>query len=453
MLLSLYRTISVTAGHFIYNGFQLLNEEWFYLIVILTLHFLVLSGKKTAVAALLLAIFFPKFESVFGVGSISTALFIYFCYFLAIWHWISGKYNLHLPDNTEKGVQVLNRLYWIAFCSYAVLNFLSALMHIADPYWQQGYGMELVLSHAFWGRFYQVFRELRNNYPQLAEVLMVGINHSVLISQILLIPLFLIKPLRKWVAIWFIILLFFIFVLIRVTWLPHYTLLLFLLIFWRKTEQEYGWTLIKPIPGFQGLKNYMFACYGLFAFLILVKTPELHKLTDKTLWFFREWDTRVWLNKRVTQFGLGQPNVLNADHVQGARRFVIYRETAKGKELLPFLGPEGERLNYLPDPLFIQNQGLDQLYGNCMAHITAYDSFSYMNSPTPYKWKGRAVERLIRLDYFISRNKGNEKYLVEFYERKYPNDKGKVSWNYADSLTEIRRYQFNGKELNRLPIH
>jgi hypothetical protein len=453
MGLSLHRTLNVVIGHFIYNGFSLINEEWFFLLLILLLHSLVIFNKKPALAALLLAIFYPKFESVFGVGNICTALFIYFCYFLAMWKYMANKYNLLAHENAETGVKVLNRLYWILFCSYAVLNFLSALMHLADPYWQQGYGMELVLSHTFWGRFYQAFRDLRHSHQDLANWLMAAINHGVLFSQLLLIPLFLFKPLRKWVSLWFIVLLVFIFILIRVTWLPHFTLLLFLLVFWRKTEQEYGLSLMKPLTGHDALKRYMFACYGLFAFLILVKTPELHKLTDKTLWFFREWDTRVWLNKRVTQLGLGQPSVLNADHVQGARRFLIYRETDKGKEVLPLLGKNGERLSYLPDPLLIQNQGLDHIYGNCMAHITAYDSFSYMNSPTPYKWKGRAVERLIRFDYFIKRKSGMEKYLVEFYERKYPNANGKVSWNYADSLTESRHYTFDGKELNRLLTH
>jgi hypothetical protein len=143
--------------------------------------------------------------------------------------------------------------------------------------------------------------------------------------------------------------------------------------------------------------------------------------------------------------GLGQPDILNAGALQGARRFMIYHKNGSKKEWLPITGKDGERRSYLPDPLFIEHQGLEIIYGNTGAHLVAYDSFTYMNSPTPYKWKGRAVERLIRFDYFAKGYHGEHEYEVEFWERTKPNKNGVPSWDYTDTLTEIRKYAFNEK--------
>jgi hypothetical protein len=178
---------------------------------------------------------------------------------------------------------------------------------------------------------------------------------------------------------------------------------------------------------------------------MLIKTPVVSQGTDKFFWFFREWDTRVWFNKRVTQLGLGQGDILNRQFLNGSRRFLImYQENGK-RDTLKIMGTKGERLPYLPDPLSIQHQGLEAIYGNVGAHIVAYDSFTYMNSPTPYKWKGRAVERLIRIDYFVKGRKGKHEYEVEFWERAKPHRNGIPSWDYTDTMVEIRKYSFDGK--------
>ncbi|MFM7765943.1 MAG: hypothetical protein ACKO6I_09830, partial [Sphingomonadales bacterium] len=76
--LSLYRTLSIAIGQFIYNGYSLANEEWIYLAAVFTLLSMLLADKKTTAVAFITALVYPKFETVFGSGSISTALFIYF---------------------------------------------------------------------------------------------------------------------------------------------------------------------------------------------------------------------------------------------------------------------------------------------------------------------------------------------------------------------------------------
>jgi hypothetical protein len=272
---------------------------------------------------------------------------------------------------------------------------------------------------------------------------------GVFITQIILTPLFVTKYGRKFIGIWFVILLIHIFILLRIVLLPHFTLLLFILLFYTKTKPLYGLELIKPDSNYIPLKRFMWIGYSVLLLLILLKTPVVSQGTDKFFWFFREWDTKVWFNKRVTQLGLGQGDILNKQFLNGSRRFLIMHKQQGKTDTLKIMGTKGERLQYLPDPLSIQHQGLEAIYGNVGAHIMAYDSFTYMNSPTPYKWKGRAVERIIRIDYFVKGRKGKNEYEVEFWERKKPHKNGVPSWDYSDSLVEIRDYTFNG---NNEPI-
>jgi len=444
VLLSLYRTVSVAAGQYIYKGYSLANEEWLYLASVVALLTMLIANKKAMVAAFITAIIYPKFETVFGAGSISSALLIYFCLFLGMWEFLRKKYELDKPENHEQANRVLNKLYWIIFAAYGLINLLSALVHLADPYWFKGYGMEINLAHSYMGRFYHVFRELRAQYPEIMEALMPLNTYGVIISQLILIPLYIFKPTRKWLVVWFIILLIHIFILLRIVLLPHFTLLFFILIFYRKTPSLYGISLLSPEKSIKPLRNYMWAAYSIFMLIFIFKTPKVSTAADKAFWFLREWDTRVWFNRRINQMGLGQPDIMNAQLIEGSRRFKIYHSNGSRKELLPITGKNGERLSYLPDPLLIEHQGLEIIYGNTGAHLVAYDSFSYMNSPTPYKWKGRAVERLIRIDYFLKGYKGKHSYEVEFWQRAKPNKNGIPSWDYSDTMTEVRKYEFDG---------
>lgn len=153
-LLSLYRALSIATGQFVYNGYSLANEEWIYLAAVVALLSMLIANRKTTAVAFITALVYPKFETVFGSGSISTALFIYFGFFLGTWEFLKNKYDLDKSENKEKANHVLDKLYWIIFAAYGLINLLSALVHLADPYWFKGYGMEMNLAHSYWGRFY-----------------------------------------------------------------------------------------------------------------------------------------------------------------------------------------------------------------------------------------------------------------------------------------------------------
>lgn len=449
-LLELYRVINIALGQYFFNGYRMPNEEWIFTILSVAVLIAVAWQRKLPVTALTAAFLIPKFEMVMGAPSISTPLFVYFMFFLSMWSWLVGRYELRLPENHTTAATILNRLYFLLFASYGILNLLSAFAHLKDPYWMSGDAMEMIFSHPFWGRLYATFRNFRAGNPGLAETVMHGWTYAVLFSQLLLIPLYLFKTGRKLLILWFIILLVNLFVYMRVVMLPHFTLLLFLLLFIRRFPHENGAGLLRmrtlPVP----LKRYMVAHFVLFGLLFLLKTPYLSQAADKAFWFVREWDTRVWLHRRTAQMGFFQPVVLNADHVQGHRRFVLSRKINGQSSTVELLGPHGERRSYWPDPLMMENQGLEMIYANCMGHITALDSFSYQNNPTPYKWKGKSLERLMILDYRLSGLKGDAEYTARLYERNAPHAHGRASWDFSEHETEVLRYMYNGKDLRRI---
>ena len=57
--LSLYRTLSIAVGQFIYNGYSLANEEWIYLSAAVGLLVMLLADKKTMAVAFITALLYP----------------------------------------------------------------------------------------------------------------------------------------------------------------------------------------------------------------------------------------------------------------------------------------------------------------------------------------------------------------------------------------------------------
>lgn len=428
---------------FLSQGYKLIGEEWIYLCTTAILLIFFITGKKLVIVSAITAAILPKFENVFGCGSISTPLFVYFGIFLSMWTWMLNKYKLDKEENHLLGLQVLDKLYWFLFASYGILNLLSAYVHIKDPYWQSGDAMEMFYTHHFWGKWYEEFRNLHG--PAWWNHFMHWLSWSVLASQLLLIPAYLFKWSRKLLFIWFIILIINIAFLLRVVFLPHFTLFLFVLLFFKRSPQFYGKDLFKIDHKLPELRHFFKVFYVVGGVLLMLKTPVVSQGVDKVFWFVREWDTRVWLMKKTSQIGYFQPVVINADHLEGHKRFVLYRQNTKNKlELVPILSPKGKRLSYWPDPLFSENQGIEQIYANTMGHITGYDSFTYENSPTPYKFRQRAIHRLIMLDYRATLSKDSAVYVVQFYERRKPSTSGKPSWDYSDTLMGKFTYVYWG---------
>jgi len=87
------------------------------------------------------------------------------------------------------------------FAAYAMVNLLSALIHLSDSYWRNGTGMEIVLQTNYWGKCFALFRDLRLKYPEIMNIIMPAENYITVYSQIIILSLFLWKWGKKIVSI------------------------------------------------------------------------------------------------------------------------------------------------------------------------------------------------------------------------------------------------------------
>lgn len=437
--LQILRTVQIGWCYYHYQNGDIYFEESFYLIFSLSLLTLFLVGKWPVVVSILCAVIIPKLDAVLLVPSIANNLFSFMCLFFAAYaYFIQNQPTI----DTEEQERRLDTLYWLLFLSYASINLMSAIAHLEDPYWKDGTAMAELVKAGSIGRFSQFFQELSVQttwfYP-----LMKIVTWSVLLSQLLLIPLYIFRQTRWLLLAWVVVLLVFIFGFLQVVMLPHYTVLLFVLLLYRKTKLRFGTDLLSinksDIP-IRRLSLLLYVCIG---FQIATNTDTISKRVDKVFWLTREWDTKLWLNKKMNLLGFGKPNVLNTDEIEGSQHwFTVHKIVQNKPKLVPFIDEHGNRLNYYPDFLMFGNQGSDYIKKNLIAYGLREDTFTYLNSSTPYKEKGRAETRLIKFDYSASFSKGTVQYWVQYFTLK------KVHHSSVAVMVKERKYNcIEGKVL------
>jgi hypothetical protein len=438
-IVQLVRTLQIGWCYYHYQNGNILFEETFYLIFVVSLLILLYSGRYILLSSILCAVFIPKFDSVLLVPSIADNLFSFMCLFFSAHYAFVIKME---HPNEESRIKTLDVLYWCLFLSYGVINLLSFFRHIDDVYWLNGSAMGELLMASSISRFFAFFRELNDTTTWFMPLMKMN-TWAVLVSQLLLIPLYLFEQTRKLIIIWVAILLFYIFGLMEVVMLPHYSILLFVLIFYRKSKQLYLRHLLE-VPK-NSFRTFLIVFYSLLGIQVVLNTPFLSKGADKAFWLVREWDTKLWLNKKMSLLGYVQPDVLNTQEIQASSRwFTIYKIINGRKELVPFIDKRGERLNYYPDILYFGNQGSDYIKKNLVAYGMEQDTFTYLNSQTLYKEKGRSETRLIKFDYSASFHHDTVSYIVNYYTYKG------IDYKLGNRMTEERRYYCINGEILRI---
>lgn len=446
MALELIRITQVVQAYFLANGKSMVFEQWLYAIfaaVSLMLVGLNIRRNITAVAALIIIY---KFDFIFNCNSISTALFSFLCLFIAAYH----SFIIELKGK-DALLEVLYAFLWMA---YGYINISSAWNHLEDPYWKNGYAMELFFTHPYYGTFFNYFRSIQHNYPEFSRLFFKGITYAVLSSQLLLIPLYFFKWGRIILRIWAGLLLITIGVFLKISLLPHFSLLLFILIFWRPEGTQISIKSILPrhIENLN-LRRIAYGFYFVFIVSFSLHTPIVNKASEQLFWITREWETKNWLNKKFAMLGFHKPDVFNTNHVEGGQRwFVIYRIDGEHKRLVRFFDTRGARLSYSGfDPLWLNNHGSDYLYfGNTVQYVLGNDSLTYENSATPYRFSGNAVTRLIRYDYYRKGSSEPTHYSVDFYERPFKTKGGNPSWEIKAIKTGTRNYLMTKDTPNQL---
>lgn len=437
VLLECIRILQIAWAYYYSNGQSMATDQWTILILALASLTATAAGFKRSIAAVLSCILVYKLDKAFYSSSISTALFSFLCLFIAGYaQWIEKAKE----EDTEIEMR-LEVLYFLLWLSYSFINFLSAWQHIADPYWQNGAAMELFFTNPYYGTFASFFQNFQHTNPALSENLFKFISWSVLLSQWLLLPLYLFSVGRKLLVAWSILLLICISLFLKISLLPHFSLLLFVLVFYRRGNNKFQWKYILPknimVPS---LKRYTWAVYVICALGFALHSPGISKITDQFFWSAKEWDTKLWLTKKMAIFGYHKPDVFNTNHAEGGQKwYVIYRYQNGEPQLVRFFDTKGNRLSYAGwDPLWLNNHGSDYLYfGNTVQYVLGNDTVTYEQSETPYRFKGNSVTRLIAFDYYRQGFTSHESYKVCFYSRKSKTTGGRVSLNREVELTNV----------------
>lgn len=454
VLLECIRILQIGWAYYYSNGQSMALDQWTIMILALAALAATAAGYKRSIAAVLSCILVYKLDKAFYSSSISTALFSFLCLFIAGYaKWIEKS----TKDDDAITETRLELLYFLLWLSYSFINFLSAWQHIADPYWQNGSAMELFFTNPYYGTFAGFFQNFQHTNPILSGYLFKCISWSVLLSQWLLLPLYLFSLGRKLLVVWSLLLLICISVFLKISLLPHFSFLLFVLVFYRRGKSKFQRKNILPKNiSMPSLKRYTWAIYVICALGFALHTPGISKITDQFFWSAKEWDTKLWLAKKMAIFGYHKPDVFNTNHAEGGQKwYVIYRYQDGMPQMVRFFDTQGNRLSYSGwDPLWLNNHGSDYLYfGNTVQYVLGNDTVTYELSETPYRFNGNSVTRLIAFDYYRQHFKTHEMYKVCFYARKSKISGGMVSWNPEVKLTNVVYFNIdrNRPEL-RFPV-
>lgn len=442
VILQLYRMAQILVSYAYYTKFHFNEEEWFYALSLPLLLILFLFNKKMVWVSVLLAYFLPKFDVVFMSTNFSTAIFVLLFLLYASWNWRKNIYDRQQEKDESLLLKETDKIYFLFFSIFCVMNFFSSVVHFHSPYWKSGDAIGLILTHNYFSRHSDFFRNLLQTSPVLFHTLSQFFTYGLLISQLVIGPFYIFKRTRMAVYIFMISLLIWMFFIIGISFFSWSTLLLSIVIFVRKNPGDTGQQLLNIRELTAGFRRFFRIGFILMALFLMLKLPGLSKISDRTFWFIKEWDTKLFISKKLAYVGLFEPDVFNDNHIEGGQKwFVVYRlEGGKAIEV-PFFDKHGGKQYYTRfNPLRLANHSSDFLYfGNIAQYVFGNDTLTYENSTMPYKLRGRVFQRLLRFDKNVHNPNGTQEYLVEFFERKYPNQNGKPSWDFTEIKTHSRR--------------
>jgi hypothetical protein len=269
----------------------------------------------------------------------------------------SGRFTLTGPVRPTPRAAEFRAAYLVLFLAYAGWSFQAVLYHVRDPYWIQGRTTEVMFINSYLSEFYPVFRLWERASPDTLRALSVVVGGAQTLFQIAMIPLIFSRWGAAYVRIWGWIFIGGSLLDLQLTLLPFVECVLWAMIFlsprWfhtrplaaasvADTSRANGSGLRGPATvytaGYLVLSSLFFA-NAILTFTINVSIPR-------------------WINHPVLFYaGLVAPNVFNTqDLTMGDHWAVLTRTDSSRSHLVPFDGPDGERLSYLrSDLLYFAN--------------------------------------------------------------------------------------------------
>jgi predicted DCC family thiol-disulfide oxidoreductase YuxK len=167
------------------------------------------------------------------------------------------------------------------------------------------------------------------------------------------------------------------------------------------------------------IKGVLYIYMVVSVVFLIHEMPYLNVEVPKRLVSAGLGSINIGMDRTLYLFGLKTPMVFNEDDLKmNQKYFVLYRKTAQGEELIPFIDENGGRLPYFgSDWLHLTNHGSDLLYfSTTMKHQRSLIWYEPDDFYKPGNYGDRFMRRLIMVDIKHRQLKGNQTYKVYIRE-------------------------------------
>lgn len=211
-------------------------------------------GLFTSISTALTVFSLYQFDIGFNTYMLANAVAIQLCIFLFFAN--SGKYysvdnyllekKSALPVYLRKFISFpgsptsrqLSEFYIYLFLCYGIISFGAVTYHLVDEMWLKGETVSVLMTRSRNNRYYSLFRHFSISFPYMYYIFGRISTWGQIIFQLFMIPLFFFRSGRMFVFWWglgfFLCSLF----LLRLSWLPHAELLMWLVLFSRSGTQN-----------------------------------------------------------------------------------------------------------------------------------------------------------------------------------------------------------------------
>jgi hypothetical protein len=291
----------------------------------------------------------------------------------------------------------LGKLYVLSFLGYALMHFGGAMYHWQTDAWTSLRALAMVFSSSYLARFWEPYRALEVSWPSVALAAAASATAVQLLMQTLTPLLMFWRRSAPAAVIWGFLFTTSSMLLLQLNYLGAFEFLLWFVLFHRP-RQHSGTPVVGPPRSRvadKALHGFLVVCLTLFVL------TDVATSTDLVNWR----DLRATSALRTT-VGLHAPDVFNDnDLALGDHWPVIY--AGDRRELLPFHGPNGERLLWTKwsDILFysISNRWKNEF-----------------NERDLFDLSDDGVTRLRRLALFDHRRRGEieGRYVVDYFQTR-----------------------------------
>ena len=232
-------------------------------------------------------------------------------------------------------------LYSLVFLNFALTSLAAVLFHLDDPYWRTGHTVGVMLQDSYFNPHFAIFRTTADAAPGVWRIFSVTGVVSQTIFQLFMIPLMFLRLGRRFVVWWGLNFILVSLIFLRLSYLPFIELAIWTMLFLPRPKKKIA---EPPLPPVSALHTGYVAwwLYVCALFLLQTSVPGLGRVADHV--GLSTWRPEIFLRNH----GLESPNVFNRTDLSMSEHWpLLYRLPISGEpELVPFNGPDGERLAY-----------------------------------------------------------------------------------------------------------